>query len=600
MTDLAGYNFTVTQLFEKQARTTPQQVAILDQSRSLTYEALNQQANRLAHWLREQGIKANQVVGLLLPPSAEFIISILAVIKAGGIYLPLDVQAPHVQITEICEGIHPSLIISDNHFTGRLHEKIFTLNEIHAAITHYSPLDLVVENPYPSSPCYVLYTSGTTRSPKGVIIPHRAIVNLVKTVNYAGVRESEVIAQFSNLAFDASTFEIWSGLLNGGAVAIIPLAARLNYNQLNQFLTQYRVDYLFLTTAFFSKICQIVPYVLDPVKTIFFGGEKASIPAIKQLIAHRTAKGISTVLVNGYGPTETTVFVFRQVIRENSVLMDSIGEPIGNTKFYILDETKALVSEGAVGELYVSGIGLGIGYYNNEMLTQEKFLTNPFDRQEPFKRLYRTGDLVRRLPQGEIQFIGRLDDQIKIRGFRVHLNQIENSLLGFPGITSAAVSFEGRQENNPRLVAYLVLDKRLTKKAISEDIQQYLSQELPEYMLPTQYLKVNELPLTTSGKIDRKRLSSLPGIDLAKPVLNHFENPIEEKLIKVWSSLLHTHCIDPTKSFFELGGHSLLMIEACQRISEELHYPCDITVLLTYTSIRQLAQFFERQLSVEV
>ena len=584
----------VVELFVQQTQQTPRNTALRDEAIEYTFETLNEKANQLAHALLARQIKKNDFVAILLDPGAEYIVVILAVIKIGAVYIPLDSQAPQERLKKIIQDAQPELVITDNKYYSSLPD-----NEQHIVLIkklHLESISCSIDNPSvliePQSPIYMMYTSGSTGQPKGVIITHQAVVNLSKAENYAQVKQGEIIAQFSNLAFDGSTFEIWSALLNGATLSVIPLASRTNHIELTKTLKKNKIAYLFLPTGFFHQLIKSEPQALDSVRVIVFGGEQVNKNLVKNFLNHRAQHKIPLELINGYGPTEATTFTCKHVMNEHSELNDdqliSIGSVIANVKTYILDEQH---KECAEGELYISGINLAWGYHNSEQ-NQKKFIPNPFVSNRPYERLYSTGDKVRRLPSGELLCLGRLDDQVKIGGFRIHLNEIEQTLLKHPDIAIAAVIVELGGGQHKILTAYLVLASE-SKTVHVDDIRTFLSLSLPPYMLPAKYVKVAEMPLTRVGKIDKTGLDKIPHTDLSFHIDTSSSSLIEETIKNVWMHLLNRNNIQTHKNLFDLGANSLLITEACFHINQKLKSELEISDLLAHPTIHKLSRYLE-------
>ena len=589
-----GYDYTVTELFEAQCIQTPDHRAVEDRFGTLTYFALNKRANQCAYWLKKNNINSGEFVAILLEPSIDFIVSVLAVIKIGAVYIPLDALAPHRRLAEILEDALPKCVITHHdyahHFNVNIHDVCF-ITQMYDEASAYSS-----ENPVsqvlPTSPLYMMYTSGSTGRPKGVIIPHRAVVNLVCVEHFAGVSNGNIMAQFSNLAFDASTFELWGALLNGAVLEIVPLDVRQDHAKLKQFLITYGVEYLFLPSGFFHQLTRSAPDTLNSVRVIIFGGEQVNIVLLRKFMAYRQLNALAGVLIHAYGPTEATTYSSFQVLDEQRVLCDdeiaSVGRPIQQVNLYILDEKNHPVME---GELYISGVNLAIGYHNS-FQNQQKFMPNPFSQDDPFQRLYKTGDRVRQLSSGELLYLGRVDDQVKIGGFRIHLNEIERQLMRHADISLAAVKIELGGGAHQLLVAYIVLTSvHVTLHA--DDIRAFLSDALPLYMLPAKYRLVDELPLTDVGKIDKGKLDKIPHTDLSFHVDRSSSSVVEETIKGVWQHLLNRVVIDVNKNLFDLGANSLLITEACTQINEKLQSTLQMSMLVSHPTIYKLARYLE-------
>lgn len=596
-----SYSHTVTELFEQQVFVAPQHIAIADENRTFTYQQLNQQANQLADRIQQQGVKKNNFVALLLEPSIEFIICVLAILKAGAIYLPLDSLSPPPRLQEILMDATPTLLIVDEQSAPKIKPGQWLtvcLSDLSSPLDHL-PIGNFPCIQSPIDPLYIVYTSGSTGKPKGVLVPHQAVVNLVKTVNYFNVSDSDVVAQFINLAFDPSALEIWSALLNGATLFIMPFKASQDDRLIAETISKHHITHLILPTRFFHQLAHRSPQTLNLIHTLVFGGEAVNSERVSHFLKFRREHNLPITLVNAYGPTEATVATCRQVMdekMENDIeRLSSIGKPIPHVKMYILDGHNQPVCPGEVGELCISGVNLALGYYHDENSNREKFIENPFDDCDPFKRLYKTGDLVKERPDGHLLYIGRTDDTVKIHGFRVHLSEIERHLLTYPGVTDASVVAEKDSIHHTRLIAYLVTAPEL--RITSDDLRKYLSQYLPPYMWPTKYVRIVSLPLTTVGKIDKKRLSAIPGIDLAVTRITPPMNSVEQKLKAIFCQLLHTDALDVTKNFFELGLDSVLLMEACVHIEQAFQRMCRPKTLLTYPTIRKLGQYLQQQLT---
>jgi polyketide synthase PksJ len=597
--DQQNFNLTVIELFEHQSQKTPNLIAVQDKNITYSYKELNEKANQFAHWLVKKHINQNDFVAILLEPSVDFIICILAIIKIGAIYVPLDTKAPQTRLETITNDFNPKLIITSEKYKVRLK------NNVNCGLIKNIQLECICCPKHnfniaidANSPIYLMYTSGSTGKPKGILIPHNAVVNLAKVDNYATIKKGTIIGQFSNLAFDASTFEIWSALLNGGVLSIIPISVRTDHIELKKYLQEQQITCLFLPTGYFHQLIKSFPKTLNSVEMIIFGGEQVNPILIRNFLTYRKINQLPITLVNGYGPTEATTFTCRHIMTEVSELEDaefmSIGNPIKNVKTYVLDEHGNQTSE---GELYISGINLALGYHN--IKNKDQFSNNLFEHEEPYNRIYKTGDKVKLLPSGKLLCLGRLDDQVKIGGFRVHLNEIENELMKHEAISLAAVVVEIGGGAHKMLTAYLVLSSK-EKLIHANEIRTFLSLHLPPYMLPSKYVLVDELPLTSVGKVDKKNLDKLPHIDLYFHIDTSSSSIIEESIKKIWGHLLNRSNIEVHKNLFDLGANSLLMLEACARINNELKTDLQITQILTHPTIYRLSRFIEGSIEVPI
>ncbi|MBA4283871.1 MAG: non-ribosomal peptide synthetase/polyketide synthase [Candidatus Puniceispirillum sp.] len=587
------YSCAVTEILESHAKNLSDNVAVVYNNTEYTYKKLNEKSNQIALLLQKRGVQSNDFVGILLEPSTDFIIFMLAIIKAGAIYLPLDVLAPDKRISDILKDAKPKFVITDEQYltkTSQSKTQIFLINNIYleSISNDYTNPKLTTTA---TSPLYLLYTSGSTGKPKGVLVPHQAIINVTTIENTLKVTSKDSFSQFNNLAFDGSTFEIWSTLLNGAKLVIIPIDIRGDHKKLKQELEKNHVNTAFFPTSYFHQIAKSYPETFNTIDRLMFGGEQVNKNIVKNFIQFRRKNELSICLINGYGPTETTAYVCRQIITDkniNDVDLSSIGTAIKNIKLYVLNEELKQANE---GELYVSGINIALGYHKSN-LNNSRFLSNPFDSKAPYQKLYKTGDIVRKLPNGELLWLERTDDQVKIGGFRIHLKEIEEQLSQYSKISMASVSVEIGGGSHKILAAYLV---PTSKKTIlhPEKITAFLSKKLPSYMIPTKYIKIDEMPLTLAGKVDKNNLSHIPHTELSyhRDILS--DNIIENVIKDIWKSLLNIKTIDPYINLFDLGANSLLLTEACSVINKKLSSELQISDILSHPTIHKLSQYLQ-------
>lgn len=591
-------DFTITDLFDAQLPEIQDNIALIFNDDKLTYAQLNLKSNQIASWLSENKIEKGSFVAILLDPSIDYIVLMLAILKIGAVYVPLDTLAPESRLKEILEDVKPCLIITNENYLLKIKNNPFEISlikKIHLQSTSYST-ETMKTDIKSQSPAYMMYTSGSTGKPKGVIISNQAIINLVKIDNYAQIKQNNHIGQFSNLAFDASTFEIWSALLQGCTLVIIPKEIRTKPEGLQNYLQKKKIDSLFLPTGYFHQLVKSAPKTLDSVRAVIFGGEQANALLIKQFLEYRKSNNDPITLINGYGPTEATTFTCRHVMHENSHLDEdqfrSIGTPIQNVKLYILDEQ---LKEAPEGELYISGINLALGYHNSLEQNQTKFIDNPFTKDPSFSKLYKTGDKVSRLKSGEFLCLGRFDDQVKIGGFRIHLNEVEQQIMKHPSVSLASVIVELGGGHHQILTAYIVFNS-YNDPLSGDEIRAFLENSLPVYMLPAKYVQIKEMPLTTVGKVDKKKLSRIDHVDLSLHI-DVSELHFTEKTIKViWQHLLNIKSIDINKNFFDMGLNSLMLTEACHLLNKKLNANIQISDLLTHPTVKKLTNFLEGDL----
>lgn len=594
MTYTMDCNRTVIDLFEAQVLANPTLLALKDKNNEYTFATLNEKANQVAYHLKNQSVQLGDFIALLLDPGADFIICLIAIIKLGAIYVPLDTHAPKTRLKELLIDTEAKLIITNELFQQQFSEIMtnrYTSRQLFLDSEH-CPKNNIPNDIIPNAAIYMMYTSGSTGRPKGVIVPHQAVVNMAFTENTIKLKAGDKMAQFSNVAFDGSTYEIWTSLLNGATLCIIPSDARYNHSKFRKALLGYGVTFLFLPTSYLHQLIQSVPEALNTIDSILFGGEQINVNLITQFIQYRRELGRNLILINGYGPTETTAYICRQIIDtqydyERSYL-ESIGQLITHTKTYILDEHLNQVSE---GELYISGINLALGYHRCDLQNSEKFIMNPFLNDTPYARLYKTGDKVKVMDSGDLIFLGRYDDQVKVGGFRIHLNEIETALMKHPKITIAAVNVELGGGSHKTLTAYIVFSNDEIIHA--EELRDFIKESLPSYMLPAKWVKVNKLPLTLVGKVDKSKLEKMPFTDLSIHTDVSSNSSIEERIKGIWQHLLNRSIIDINKNLFELGANSLLITDACTRINKVLQSELHVGDLLAHPTIHKLSRYIE-------
>jgi len=556
-------NFTVAQLFEMQVAKTPENVAVVDQGRTITYQELNHRANQLAHHLQKVGLGAGTLVGLFLERSLDSIVAMLATLKVGGAYVPFDPAYPEERLTYMIGDTQVPVLITTDELSKRVPTQpahLICLDTLANTIADQPTINVPLTGTSESL-AYIMYTSGSTGQPKGVMVPHRAIVRLVKEQNYVELTERDALLQFAPIAFDASTFEIWGGLLSGGRVVVFPPHLP-TLEELGSFILSHNITTLWLTAGLFHQMVEERLEDLRHVRQLLAGGDVLSVAHVRSVLERYP----EIKMINGYGPTENTTFTCCYVMREPEQAGNTvpIGQAIHNTQVYILDGQMQPVPIGVAGELYTGGDGLAQGYFNRPDLTAEKFVPNPFG--ETGSMLYRTGDLVRRLPNGNIEFLGRLDNQVKIRGFRIELGEIEAELGRHPHVSDTVVTVREAKPGDKRIVAYVVLDQLLS--VTSRELRYFLKAKLPEYMLPSAFVLLQTLPLTHNGKVDYRALpdpTDLLGVD-AEYVAPRNEQ--EEKLAAIFAEILGLNQVGIHDHFFDNGGHSLLATRVTSRVRQ--------------------------------
>ncbi|KZE44088.1 hypothetical protein AV540_01955 [Brevibacillus parabrevis] len=555
---------TVHQLFAETAARYPERIAAVAGDQQLTYAELEARANQLANYLQRQGVEAGTPVGLCVDRSLDMLVGLLAILKAGGAYVPLDPAYPEERLAFMLADAKISILLTQKHLSrkwkGRKRRTVY-LDRDAKKWAEESPLPPVVDTTKDSL-AYVIYTSGSTGMPKGVLAVHRGIVRLVKNTNYVTISEEDVFLQASTVSFDAATFEIWGALLNGAKLVLMPPDLP-SLDELGEAIVQHKVTTLWLTAGLFSIMVDHNADYLRGVRQLLVGGDVVSVPHVRKVLA---LGGVT--VINGYGPTENTTFTCCNPVTElgEDVTSFPIGRPISNTTVYVLDKHKQPVPYGAAGELYIGGDGLALGYLNNPELTAERFVENPFDPQKG-SRLYRTGDLVRYLPDGTIEFIGRIDNQVKIRGFRIELGEVEAALALHPAVSETVVMARENDRGEKHLTAYVTVANDDAPEVA--DLQAWLKTKLPEYMVPSVYVFLDAMPLTANGKIDRRRLPEPEwGNRSETKAYTEPRNQAEELIASIWSQVLGVEKVGIHDNFFELGGHSLLATRVISRLRE--------------------------------
>ncbi|MGH3722096.1 MAG: non-ribosomal peptide synthetase [Pseudonocardiaceae bacterium] len=584
---LVDYNNTarpVTQaglpeLFQAQVAATPDAVAVVFEDTTLTYTQLNTASNQLAHQLIGLGVGRESAVAVLLERSVALVVSVLAVLKAGGVYVPLDTRYPLARMSLVMEQTGALVLVTDQ--ARRAHPLVGSAQVI------VVNADLCRGGQDPGNPgivcdpeqlAYVMYTSGSTGTPKGIAITHRDVVELAWDPCWRGGDHQRVLLH-SPAAFDASTYELWVPLLGGGQVVVAP-PGELDIATLERVITHDQVTSVFLTTALFTVIAEHCPGCLAGVRQVWVGGEAVSGAAVARVLDACPA----TLVVNGYGPTETTTFATRYPMRApyDAVHTVPIGRPIRNTRVYVVDAGLQLVPPGVVGELYIAGAGLARGYLGRPGLTAERFVACPFGTRGT--RMYRTGDLVHWNTEGDLVFVGRVDDQVKVRGFRIEPGEVEAVLADRDEVAQSAVVACGDDIGGQRLVGYLVASEA-AEGIDTVELRRALALTLPEYLVPSALVVLPQLPLTPAGKIDRRQLALRPVERAASTAWTAPRGELEQRIAELWSQVLNVDKVGAEDNFFDLGGHSLLLLLLQSRLATLMGHPIPIVELFTHTTV---------------
>ncbi len=559
---LDGRDESVHSAFEAQVRARGDATAVEYGDQRIGYAELDALANRLASHLASCGVGPGACVGLCLERSAAAVVAMLGVLKAGGAYLPLDPRYPRERLAFMARDAAPEAVITGASGRGRVdHPRVVDL-DAHARAIGAAPDRPAAVRVLGGDRAYVMYTSGSTGEPKGVEVLHRGVTRLVRRVTYVRLGPDAVVLHAAPISFDASTFEVWGPLLNGGRCVVhgelVPSARGLADS-----IGRHGVTVAWLTAALFNAIVDEDVRALAGLEQLLVGGEVLSVPHVRRALEELP----DLEIINGYGPTEATTFsCCHRVERplQEGVRSIPIGKPIRDTRVYLLGEEGEPVDQGAIGEVYIGGDGLAEGYLRRPELTAERFLADPF---RPGERMYRTGDLARRLPDGSIDFVGRRDRQVKIRGYRIELGEIEAVLARHPAVKSCAVVVREDRPGDKRIAAYLVVG---AASATLPELRRWAADALPAFMVPASFVWLERLPITPNGKLDEK---ALPAPGDARPEAAPYVAPAsdrERSVCSLWSEALGVSPVGATDNVFELGATSLLAVRVADRMRSEL------------------------------
>ncbi len=587
-------DLSISILFEEIVAATPDAPAVQAAgAAAILYSELNRRANRVAHHLRKLGIREGDRVGLCFERSVDMLVSLIGILKAGGAYVPLDTACPAERLAYIMKDTAMRVVLCQSDRENALPDfkgQKIVLDEKVLRGAGDENLSVKIGS---QSPAYVMYTSGSTGQPKGVVVPHRGVVRLVKNTNYVRLDAETCTLHFAPIAFDASTFELWAALLNGGRVVLyLPQAPSLE--ELGGIIRDFGVNTLWLTADLFRAMVSERLDDLRGVKQLLAGGDVLSVPEVKRVLTELRG----CCLINGYGPTENTTFTCCCPLHTPDDFCGSVpvGRPIANTTVYILDEQMRPVPIGVTGELYTGGDGLALGYLNQPELTRHAFVSDPFSTQSG-ARLYRTGDRVRWLADGRIEFLGRQDRQVKVRGFRIELDGIEQVLSQHEALTQVAVTAPDIQPGRRALAAYYAVAPG--RQISREELRSYLGSRLPDYMIPQYFMELEQLPLSSTGKINRKGLP-IPDTGMHADCIKFTapRTPEETALAEIWYAVLGFEKISVCDNFFDLGGHSLLAIQLIDRLGEA-GYEVSVEQLFQFPTIEEMTKIISSRQAVE-
>ncbi|MBW7477363.1 non-ribosomal peptide synthase/polyketide synthase [Paenibacillus oenotherae] len=591
---------TIHELFEEQVEKTPEQVALLFGAERVTYRELNNRVNRMAVTLRQKGVGPDRIVGIMAERSVEMIVGILSILKAGGAYLPLDSTHPDDRLAYMLQDANVSLLLIQPHLQDRLGSNgILYGGEVVLLLAQEAgDSGEAVENPAPLSTAadlaYVIYTSGSTGQPKGVAVEHRSVVNRLKWMQKRyPLTVDDVIMQKTPISFDVSVWELFWWAMEGASMCLLQPGEEKDPHAITGAIAEYRV-----TTMHFvpSMLNSFLGYLetrdnetgrLSSLRHVFASGEALGVIQAKRFYQRITTEH-GAKLINLYGPTEATVDVtYFDCDASDDRSFIPIGKPIDNTRIYLLNEGMRLQPLGLIGEIYIAGEGVARGYLNNAELTAQKFVENPYKQGE---RMYRTGDLARWLPDGNIEYIGRMDHQVKIRGYRIELGEIESVLLEYPVIKEAVVTARKDDHEDHYMCAYVVSADHIQPAALRE----WLGNRLANYMIPSFFVQLEHMPLTPNGKLDRRALPAPEKGAAGAEVYVEPRTMLEAKLVELWSSVLDVNRIGVKDHFFERGGHSLKATKLIALMHKELKVTVPLKTIFQYPVLEEMASIVER------
>lgn len=596
-------DISIHQLFESQVEKTPDAIAVVFESEKLTYSELNNKANQLAHYLQKLGVKPKAHLGICVERSLSMVIGILGILKAGAAYVPLDSSYPSERLAYMISDAQVSVLLTQESLLTSLpkHQaQVVCLDRDWKGIKEFSTINLS-SGVTPENLGYIIYTSGSTGKPKGVAMSQRALVNLIMwQQEEATVGQGAKTLQFTPISFDVSFQEIFSTWYSGGTLVLVSQEVRRDSFALMAFMVESQIERIFLPFVALQQLATVAPQcqVLPPLCEIVTAGEQLQVTPDLVALMHRLP---NCKVQNQYGPSESHVVsaYTLQGAATNWPKLPPIGCPIANNQLYIFNTDLQPVPIGVPGELYIGGVGVANGYLNRPDLTVEKFITIEGNKGQGIgNRLYKTGDLACYLSDGNIEFLGRIDNQVKIRGFRIEIGEIETTLSQHPIVKETVVLSREDQPGNKLLVAYIVPETEGAQNVVPQ-LKQYLKEKLAEYMVPSAFVVLSKLPLTPSGKVNRR---ALPAPDISSFSQNdNFVAPrdrIEQQLAQMWSEILNIHPVGVKSNFFELGGHSLLAINLMAKIQESFGQQLPLSTLFTNRTIEDLGRLIRGESQV--
>ena len=572
---------TIVQLFEEQVSLYPNNTAIVYKAESLTYKQLDLKTNQLGYSLREMGVGRNAPFGILAEKSLDMIVGILGILKAGGCYVPIDPEYPDHRIRFIIKDSGCKVLLTQDKYMNVAVEGVTKIN-LNSPDSYHKDKSNAERINNSSDLAYIMYTSGTTGIPKGSMIRQKSVVRLVRNTNYLNLTPDDRILLTGALVFDATTFEIWGALLNGGTLYIVERETILDPKALGEELVKNDITTLWLTSALFTQIAEIRTDIFGKLKYLLSGGDVLSAFHINKVRKDNP----NLKVINGYGPTENTTFSTTYLIEKDFDHNIPIGKPISNSTAYIFDKNMNYQPIGVIGELYLGGDGLSMGYINSDDLNKKSFVDNPYN---PGERLYKTGDYAKWLPDGNIEFHGRADNQLKVRGFRVELEEIESVISEIGGVIETVVKLIKIDEGDIRLIAFLNISDTFSTDI--KELNKQIKEKLPNYMIPSAYKYMKGFPTTINGKIDRDALVyDFKEMELKNSEENKTLTSTEAIIFNIWTEVLKTRNISVTDNFFEIGGNSLLAITVFSKIEAAFNIELVLRLFFDSPRIKDLAE----------
>lgn len=583
---------SVAELVARQVESRANAIAVSSAQGDLSYAELDRRANRLAHYLRSLGVARNSAVGLYLERTPEMVVAALAILRAGGAYVPLDPAQPAARLEFMLRDSQAAIVVSSSRLSEKLPVGSWQVVNVDsdAARTSDSPESRLSQELAPPDLAYIIYTSGSTGQPKGVELTHGGLSNLVAWhLRAFQVTAADRASHMAALGFDAAVWELWPYLSCGATVHLAGEEVRNNPPALRDWLVMERITIAFAATPIAEALMQLDWPQHTSLRWLLTGADT--------LKAYPSSH-LPFKLVNNYGPTEATVVATSGMVAPDasSAVLPSIGREIDGVQVYLLDDQGQPVPDGTAGELYIGGAGLARGYRNRPDLTAERFVSNPFS-SKPGARLYRTGDLAKRLPDGQIAFLGRVDEQVKIRGYRIEPSEIAVALNQHPSVRSSVVVAREDWPAEKELMAYVVLSP--SAKLNAAELRAHLRKRLPEYMVPAEFISIENIPITANGKVDRAALPKPSGKRHAEIYVGP-RTPVEEELVKILAPLLRLDRVGVNDNFFLLGGHSLLGTQLIARVSETFGVDLTLLKLFDHPTVADMSTQIEELILAKV